>query len=79
MVARLRVGYEDNETLYACDAFAASARLFDVNLVLFAFFNRFLEWAISESSPFKTHTSHLAQFGTASYGRKRSGGLKNGC
>src|SRR5690242_7870863 len=58
MVPGLRVRYKDNKTFNAGDTFAASADLFDVDVVLLAF----LDWlgaepvsAASITSPFITH------------------------
>ena len=43
VVTRLGLGDEDDEAFHAGDTVAFAAGLFDVNLVLFAFFNWFVE------------------------------------
>jgi hypothetical protein len=62
MVPGLRVRHKDNETLHAGYTFSASADLFDVNIILFAFLDWFgskpitaAKAACAASSSFVTH------------------------
>jgi hypothetical protein len=61
MISGFGVRYEDNETLDASDSLTAATDLLDVNIVFFAFFDRFRSKSIGTAttaiaSPFITHS-----------------------
>jgi hypothetical protein len=74
MLTRLGLGHEDDETFHTGDAVASAAGLFDVNLVLFAFFNWLVEGSATESS-LGTQQIHLASESFYARTGKRSVGL----
>ena len=75
VVTRLGLGDEDDEAFHAGDTVAFAAGLFDVNLVLFAFFN----WLVEGSSTgcfLGTQQIHLASQSFCARAGKRSVGLR---
>jgi hypothetical protein len=75
VLTRFGLGDEDDETFHAGDSVASAAGLFDVNLVLFAFFNWLVEGSATGSSFLGTQQIHLASQSFYARTGKRSVGL----
>ena len=74
VLTRFGLRDEDDETFHPGDAVASAAGLFDVNFVLLAFFNWFVEGSATESS-LGTQQIHLASESLYARTGKRSVGL----